>query len=102
MIKNVQHFRIKWVAISNQGSTWEPRSHIVGADAEKILNLYLENKKALLAADLKRKEDILAGVLVNTGKPPEVIDLSNDNPTQGKTRFRVNSSPFKDHFSDWY
>ena len=101
MIKNIQFFRVKWVAISNQGSTWEPAKNLIGENAKSILDKYLENKAAMFAAEEQRKKDILSGALVATGKP--------DNPTtntavvKGKrSRARSNSSPYSVHFTDWY
>jgi hypothetical protein len=101
MIKNMQFFRVKWVAISNQGSTWEPAKNLIGENAKSILDKYLENKAAMFAAEEQRKKDILSGALVATGKP--------DNPTtntavvKGKrSRARSNSSPYSVHFTDWY
>ena len=100
MIKNVQHFRVKWVAISYQGSTWEPRKHLIGENVEQLLNAYTAKKQAQAAAEKKRKADMLASILVETDNP-KVVDLSDDNP-QKISKSRVNSPPFTHHFFSWY
>ena len=101
MIKNIQFFKVKWVAINKQGSTWEPAKNLVGENAKSILDKYLENKASMFAAEEQRKKYSLSGALVSTGKP--------DNPATntavvkgGKSRAHSNSSLYSVHFTDWY
>ena len=102
MVKTVQFFRVKWVAINNQGSTWEPAKHLIGENAKSILDKYLADKAAIFAADEQRKKDILSGVLVNTGKPSEVEEIVAGTAKGRRSRSRSNSSPYTVHFSEWY
>ena len=62
---------MKWIGINNLGCTWEPKEHFVGADAEEILKEYIHSKEAESEKTEKRREDILAGKLVVTGKHAE-------------------------------
>ena len=102
MVKTVQFFRVKWVAINNQGSTWEPAKHLIGENSKSILDKYLADKAAIFAADEQRKKDILSGVLVNTGKPTEVDEIVAGTAKGRRSRSRSNSSPYTVHFSEWY
>jgi hypothetical protein len=77
-IRDILHYRIKWVAIPHQGNTWEPKKHLIGDKAEALLNTYIANKEVNRAAAEKRKSDALAGRLVETGEPVPV-------PTTGNT-----------------
>ena len=101
MIKHIQFFRVKWVAISNQGSTGEPAKNPIGENANSILDKYLENKAVMFATEEQRKKDILSGSLVATGKPHNPV--TNTAVVKGrKSRARSNSSPYYVHFTDWY
>jgi hypothetical protein len=74
MVKVVQFSRDKWVAINNQGSTWELAKHLIGDNAKSILDKYLAGKATIFTADEQRKKDILSGILVNTGKQVKIVD----------------------------
>ena len=97
----MQFFRVKWVAISNKGSTWESTKNLIGENAKSILDKYLENKAAMCATEEQRKKDILSGALVSTEKPDN--QATNTAVVKGrKSRARSNSSPYSVHFTDWY
>ena len=108
MIKSCSFFRVKWIGINKQGCTWEPKAHLIGEKADTILKLYLVKKEALQVAAEKRKHDILAGNLVETGKAAIEIPDNDNNPSgsnQGKVeanQLRVNESPWRHHFGKWF
>ena len=62
---------MKWIGINNLGCTWEPKEHFVGADAEEKLKEYIHSREVEAEKAERRRQDILAGKLVVTGKPAE-------------------------------
>ena len=95
-------FRVKWVAISNQGSTREPAKHLINNNAKSIMDKYLADKADIFDAGEQRKKYILLGVLVNTGNPIEVVDNAIATAKGRRSRSRFNSSPYTVHFSKWH
>jgi hypothetical protein len=110
LIKSCPYFRVKWIGINKQGCTWEPKNHLIGEKADTLLTLYLKKKEALQAAAEKRKQDVLAGNLVETGKAQNTETIEKDsNPGsqvkaegKGDGRLRVNESPWRHHFGKWF
>ena len=62
------------------GCTWEPKSHFIGTAAELKLQEYIKSKEEEATKAEKRREDILAGKLVVTGKSSE-LPLVVESPT---------------------
>ena len=77
MTKNGQLFYVKWIDINNQGSTWEPKAHLIGEKAEGLLEAYLSKRAEEHQAAEKKKADALAGKLVETGKTADVVESSS-------------------------
>ena len=107
MIKGCPYFRVKWIGINKQGSTWEPKVHLIGEKAESILSAYLDKKEAEHQEAEKRKNDLLTGNLVETGTVPSVRNDDNNQSSlkQSKLdaiRSRVNESPWRHHFGKWF
>ena len=111
LMKNCPYYRVKWIGINKQGCTWEPREHFQGEKAQTILKLYLVKKQAELVAAEKKKHDMLASILVETGMA-ESSAVAEDT-TDGKaaddksvkaedSRHRVNESPWRHHFGKWF
>jgi hypothetical protein len=110
-MKNCPYYRVKWIGINKQGCTWEPKEHFQGEKAQTILKLYLVKKQAELVAAEKRKHDMLAGILVETGMAES--NGGAEDTTDGKvacdksvkaedSRQRVNESPWRHHFGKWF
>ena len=99
MVKHFHIFRVKWVAINNQGSTREPAKHLINNNAKSILDKYLADKADIFDADEQRKKYILSGVLVNTGNPIEVVDNAIVTVKGKRSRSISDSSPYTVHFS---
>ena len=99
MIKSCSFFRVKWIGISKQGCTWEPRDHLIGEKAETTLKLYLVKKGAQLVVAEKRKHAALGGILVETGMVETEDKTDKNQPSSNPvikveaTRNRVNDSP---------
>ena len=75
------------------------------------MKLYLVKKQTELVAAEKRKQDMLAGILVETGMAESNVDA--EETTNGKvaddksvktedSRQRVNESPWRRHFGKWF
>ena len=110
LIKSCSFFRVKWIGINKQGCTWEPRDHLIGEKAEKILKLYLAKKEVQLVDAEKRKHDALAGILVDTNMA-ENEEKDNDDDKQPSSKptvkveanqNRVNKPPWRHHFGKWF
>jgi hypothetical protein len=116
--KNGQLYFVKWFGINNLGCTWEPSTHFVGTAAELKLQQYIESKEEEARKSEKRREDILAGKLVVTGKSseepvavePTTVAIPPTAPTAPTTstthkaqnqsnRSRQNASIVWDHFN---
>lgn len=107
MTKTGQLFYVKWIDINNQGSTWEPASHLVGEKAEALLELYLKMRANEKEAAEKKKADALAGLLVETGKSGDAGGSSSTRERDldrelKRKRERTNESIVWDHFGSWY
>ena len=109
MIKSCPFFRVKWIGINKQGCTWEPKNHLIGEKADAVMKLYLTKKEVMQAAVEKRKQDLLAGNLVETGQAETIQTTEKDNnpatSSQVKlevNRLRVNESPWRHHFGKWF
>ena len=104
------------MSISHEGNTWEPRKHLIGDKAEKLVDTYLAQKKANLAAVDQRQKEILEGNQALESGQSSVFFVNSDalnaytvncngkrpRPTpvvgtMGSGRSRVNESPFKSH-----
>ena len=107
------------MSISHQGNTWEPRNHLIGDKAVKLVDIYLAQKKANQAAADQRQKEILEGNrALESGQPSAVsvntnalnvytVNSNGKRPrptpalgTMGSVKSRVNESPFKSHFYD--
>ena len=104
--KNGQLYYVKWIGINNLRCTWEPKEHLVGADAEEKLKEYMNSEEVEAGKAEKRREDILAGKLVVTGKPAEEsapaehLSIVFAHKTEGTfSRTRQNASGVWGHFN---
>ena len=89
---------------------WGPKEDLKGEKAMNLLKLYLDKKQAELATAEKKKHDILAGNLVETGMAKTSAaakDISNGKAANDKvikaeeSRHRINESPWRHHFGKW-
>jgi len=88
------------------GCTWEPKEHFVWVDAEEKLKEYIHSKEVEAEKAENRREDILAGKLIVTGKPAEESALVEPlytvlaQKTEGAlSRTRQNASDVGSHFN---
>jgi hypothetical protein len=109
MIKCCPFFRVKWIGINKQGCTWEPKNHLIGEKADTVLKLYHTKKEAMEVAVEKRKQDLLAGNMVETGQAKTIETTEKDNNPSNSNqvkvevnRLRVNESPWRHHFGKWF
>ena len=97
---------MKWIGINNLGCTWEPKEHFVGAAAETKLKDYIHSKEVEAEKAEKRRQDILAGKLVVTGKPEEEPAAADPPPIApvpktecASNKTRQNASGVWGHFN---
>ncbi len=88
----------KSIAIGNQGSAWEPAKHLIGDNSKSIMDKYLADTAAIVAADEQRKTYLIRGPC----EPIEVEDNVDDTAKGRWSRFIYISSLCTVHFSEWY
>ena len=80
--KGVEYFKVKWINISPQGSTWEPLEHLRGDATKAALMGFREAKAAEIAAFESKKKAARQGQLEKIQSTDTEVDSLDEADKQ--------------------